>query len=729
MEHNIRHSEPTGGAEYQNRKQHHPTGMAQQRSTTSSNVTSIASSITDGHTNNKHAKNNDCKGIKKLKRVFQVKRRSSSHDAIADGGDNDSGGMAGTVDFSRDLMSSVTSTSVCSSGSAGGGGARRGREFSASVGSAGSAEGLSNGSIFDNNGFGGGIWDLESCINVIESLSSMEGLTPHQQAAINNLRKSSFGGESVHSNKGRGGILSGSVTRHAPAQRREAKFFGMGRGYGSSLLNSELMKCFKEVESEEDNNHKDNVTNVLANFGGQIFDKVSTIAPRSERRHQTKKGLGLDTQTSIKEDEDSSTYDSDLGASLNLGELEMNRSSRRESRRDSRREGRIDFVPLDCTKSLEHLFKSDLGGAKVYCPPEWNALTKGARTKLTELLSWENLSRWDFNILEVADLTCETLCSPTSSSGLKGGQFCPLLFVGWAILCAPKAQEAMAGSLGDSGDDETELDHGSDPYCFVDDLKLDPECVCNFLRQIERGYTPDAPYHNNVHAADVTQTLHSILQYVGTELLEAVYDPIEVFSVLLAATFHDVGHQGTNNLYEKNSRTRLAIRYNDISILESMHSATGHDLLIGEKKRPEWDVFKQWTPEMIEKSRLVMVKAILGTDMSNHFVCCGDLSSKVEKTRLDDAEREPPREVASNGGDTSAQQSLLSIVNRGLKSDNDNTKKESRQLASHILKFMLHAADISNPTKERKLAVHWADRALKEFFAQGKSSDCSTSLF
>ena len=40
-------------------------------------------------------------------------------------------------------------------------------------------------------------------------------------------------------------------------------------------------------------------------------------------------------------------------------------------------------------------------------------------------------------------------------------------------------------------------------------------------------------------------------------------------------------------------------------------------------------------------------------------------------------------------------------------------------MANGILKFLLHAADISNPAKKHDLAGFWADRALKEFFAQG----------
>ena len=53
-----------------------------------------------------------------------------------------------------------------------------------------------------------------------------------------------------------------------------------------------------------------------------------------------------------------------------------------------------------------------------YYPPEWQTLNTDAKTKLTKLLSWESISRWDFNIVEVAQLSQN-----------------PLLLVGWVILC------------------------------------------------------------------------------------------------------------------------------------------------------------------------------------------------------------------------------------------------------------------------------------------------------
>ncbi|KAL7530921.1 hypothetical protein ACHAXR_009504 [Thalassiosira sp. AJA248-18] len=550
-------------------------------------------------------------------------------------------------------------------------------------------------------------WDLESCISAIESLGGGAGLSPEQQSAIDNLRVA------AQSQSGASNISY----RRRHAQRREAKFFGKG------YVTKELMKCFHEVEdNKEDAIQLNNVTAVLANFGGQNFYS-SSIPPRSKQKEKD------DVDSSLGED---SLPTGSLRDSLNLDSIHsFQRDESQHSRRGSTRRSAIcSIIPLDCTESLEHLFASDtlatLTSSQVFCPPEWNALTREARAKLASLLSLENLSQWDFNVLDVADLSRETLRRRGSNVYAPESQACPLLLVGWAIICSPLAQQAMEGSLGDDGEEEARITRTSDggsrsfPYHFVTDLSLKPESVCNFLREIERQYEPGNSYHNNTHAADVTQTLHCFLQFMDQDILESIFDPVETFSLLLAATFHDVGHGGTNNLFQKNARTPLAIRYNDYSILENMHSAVGQSFLMGEEKRGEWDVFKRWSPKQIEQSRRVMICAVLGTDMSKHFEVVGELDSLVEKVRADYMEDVTRTRIdtSSSGGDEKPP--ILSIVAQAINSEEDVLKKDCGQLVKLILKFLLHAADISNPTKNRALAMYWADNALNEFFAQGE---------
>jgi 3'5'-cyclic nucleotide phosphodiesterase len=52
------------------------------------------------------------------------------------------------------------------------------------------------------------------------------------------------------------------------------------------------------------------------------------------------------------------------------------------------------------------------------------------------------------------------------------------------------------------------------------------------------------PYHNNLHAADVAQTVHHVLCQTG--LMHWLTD-LEIFATLVAALIHDYEHTGTTN--------------------------------------------------------------------------------------------------------------------------------------------------------------------------------------
>ena len=63
-------------------------------------------------------------------------------------------------------------------------------------------------------------------------------------------------------------------------------------------------------------------------------------------------------------------------------------------------------------------------------------------------------------------------------------------------------------------------------------LNLDANAICAFFIDLEEHYSPffksvrsDIPYHNNVHAADVTHAVHLLL---CTPTLQEIFSPMEV---------------------------------------------------------------------------------------------------------------------------------------------------------------------------------------------------------
>eukprot|EP00804_Cyclotella_cryptica_P029032 CCRYP_005238-RA/>CCRYP_005238-RA protein AED:0.08 eAED:0.08 QI:63/1/1/1/0/0/2/513/414 len=243
-----------------------------------------------------------------------------------------------------------------------------------------------------------------------------------------------------------------------------------------------------------------------------------------------------------------------------------------------------------------------------YVPPEWESLSEGNKTKLAEILSLNNLERWDFNILDVVDLVDG--CSV-------------LVLVGWAIIGSPSSQRVMMESLGKSLKEEEELGG----YNFSPTLGVDHKMLVSFLRSLEAQYSTTQKYHNNIHAADVLQTLHSMIRMGIGDLSESL-STVDVFAMLLAAAAHDVGHPGTNNLYQINAQTNLAIVYNDKSPLENMHASKASQLV------KSAHLLEDFSREQANLVRSKMIQAILTTDMAHHFNSVSYIENVI--SRFDD---------------------------------------------------------------------------------------------
>ena len=54
---------------------------------------------------------------------------------------------------------------------------------------------------------------------------------------------------------------------------------------------------------------------------------------------------------------------------------------------------------------------------------------------------------------------------------------------------------------------------------------------------------------------------------------------LDKFSMLIGAICHDLKHTGQNNIFHINTRSKIAMKYNDISVLENFHIAQTFKLL------------------------------------------------------------------------------------------------------------------------------------------------------
>ncbi|KAF4803176.1 High affinity cAMP-specific 3',5'-cyclic phosphodiesterase 7A [Turdus rufiventris] len=91
---------------------------------------------------------------------------------------------------------------------------------------------------------------------------------------------------------------------------------------------------------------------------------------------------------------------------------------------------------------------------------------------------------------------------------------------------------------------------------------------------VQEDYHSQNPYHNAVHAADVTQAMHC---YLKEPKLSKSLTPWDVLLSLIAAATHDLDHPGVNQPFLIKTNHYLATLYKNTSVLENHHwrSAVG----------------------------------------------------------------------------------------------------------------------------------------------------------
>ncbi|KAI8845597.1 hypothetical protein BC829DRAFT_363659 [Chytridium lagenaria] len=195
----------------------------------------------------------------------------------------------------------------------------------------------------------------------------------------------------------------------------------------------------------------------------------------------------------------------------------------------------------------------------------------------------------------------------------------------------------------------------------------------HWLTKIEQGYKPTNPYHNALHAADVTHSMH---YYVTRKRLWGFLSAEEQLASLIAPIIHDYMHPGVNNAFLISTLNPLTIRYNDQSVLENFHCASIFEMIQTE----EYDILAGISTESRKLVRESIVSMVLATDMAMHFDWIGKFKNKL----------------TGNGFNF-----------------------ENRQDRKLILNIAIKCADVNNPTKPNESCRVWTDLICEEFFRQG----------
>ncbi|XP_060033599.1 dual specificity calcium/calmodulin-dependent 3',5'-cyclic nucleotide phosphodiesterase 1A isoform X2 [Erinaceus europaeus] len=206
-------------------------------------------------------------------------------------------------------------------------------------------------------------------------------------------------------------------------------------------------------------------------------------------------------------------------------------------------------------------------------------------------------------------------------------------------------------------------------YDLINRFKIPVPCLIAFAEALEVGYSKHKnPYHNLIHAADVTQTVHYIMLHTG---IMHWLTELEILAMVFAAAIHDYEHTGTTNNFHIQTRSDVAILYNDRSVLENHHVSAAYRLL----QEEEMNVLANLSKDDWRDLRSLVIEMVLSTDMSGHFQQIKNIRNSLQQPE---------------GIDRAKTMSLI-----------------------------LHAADISHPAKTWNLHHRWTMALMEEFFLQG----------
>ncbi|KYQ89841.1 cAMP-specific phosphodiesterase [Tieghemostelium lacteum] len=239
-----------------------------------------------------------------------------------------------------------------------------------------------------------------------------------------------------------------------------------------------------------------------------------------------------------------------------------------------------------------------------------------------------------------------------------------------------------------------------------------------FITIIEAGYDSENSYHNSLHAADVLITLNHLIE---KGLAKSLND-LDILSMLLAAIVHDYKHNGVSNSFHINTKSSLALKYNDTSILENHHLAqsfkviyspipmnngytsnssntlnsstmnintstssnTSTSLSNSTTEMEDHYLLESLSDQQKKELRDTVIKLVLATDMAAHFDLVGKFKSKL----------------SASGG--------MAL--------NGTLDRKDKLL---LMQIAMKASDISNPAKPFNIYKQWTDRITEEFYRQG----------
>ncbi|XP_072525524.1 high affinity 3',5'-cyclic-AMP phosphodiesterase 7A-like isoform X2 [Salminus brasiliensis] len=208
-------------------------------------------------------------------------------------------------------------------------------------------------------------------------------------------------------------------------------------------------------------------------------------------------------------------------------------------------------------------------------------------------------------------------------------------------------------------------------YGLIKLFQLDQLKLRQFLVMVHEAYHSENPYHNALHAADVTQAMYCYLQ--EPQLSESLTS-CDILLGLLAAATHDLDHPGFNQTFLIKTNHYLASLYQNTSVLENHHWKCAVSLL------RESGLLSHFPSEDRQNLEKRLGSLILATDISRQNEYLSEFRAHLDRADL---------------------------------------HLNNSQERHFILQMALKCADICNPCRPWHLSKLWSHKVTEEFFSQG----------
>jgi hypothetical protein len=219
-------------------------------------------------------------------------------------------------------------------------------------------------------------------------------------------------------------------------------------------------------------------------------------------------------------------------------------------------------------------------------------------------------------------------------------------------------------------------------FHLLETFHITSELFFNYVFQLRSKYN-DVPYHNWAHIIDMMQFLAYSLSMAD---MSNVLGPLELFSLLIAATAHDLGHDGFATAHNVKADIPLSILLKTQSAEETSHCMG----LIALITQDDCNLLSSLREDDVISAWKVMIPLMLAMDMANHFSLLSQFTEMVFGPGIDT--RDP----------------------------------EDRLL---VMQMFLKTADVSGAARPFDDAAKWADSIFEEAAHYHETANQTGKLF